>query len=167
MSEQVQELARKFTDVYLATAPPDWVRFVIWAVRLADENGQPVEHGMKINRLIRLDEDTLVGGHARGRGASVVFDQIEAELGRTDPEWSQVRIERDRDESMRVQVSSEPRRPELDAATDPHWSQVHDYERLHSQELLGLAARLQESGHLAKPVNSRPRRGVLGYFRKP
>lgn len=149
-SEDLDAVLDELVAKYLEKAPDNWIRLVVWIGRLVDPDGNPALGDIRLNRVITWDGGALGAAYTKGFGSTVIFDRVEAILqARGEAEWTQFRLEQDRDGQRRLHlVTDEPRRPELDAATDPYWRQVHDYLDLHREQLDQLVERLRSSGHL-------------------
>lgn len=156
-SEDLDPVLDELVEQYLVKAPQNWIRLVVWIGRLVDPDGSPALGDIRLNRVItwagdgdHAAEEGLGAAYTKGFGTTVIFDRVQALLAaRGEGDWTQFRLEQDRDGQRRLHlVTDEPRRPELDAATDPYWRQVHDYLQLRRDDLVALVERLRAAGQL-------------------
>lgn len=170
MPHQVEQVIEELTEIYLRKAPAEWIRLVVWVGRLAEPDGSPAPADIKLNRVATWSNGQLGSAYTKAFGTSDIYRRLEEELaGTPETDWTQLRIEVDRDGARRVDfVTDEPRRAFDNAATDPYWRQVHDYVDLNLKDLEGLVDRLRQQADLPpeqRPSEEPPRRKVLNYFR--
>ena len=151
MNETLAHTLDRTVDAYVGAAPGHWIRVVLWALRLDDDetsaafacpcvavtwDGQQLEQ-----RAVAPDAADTIDGVAIDRAAA----------GGPEAGWTMLRIEVDRDGERRYDFAHDGAVPADDAATDEFWDQAHEYLDRNRPALEDLARRLGASGDLPGP----------------
>ena len=153
MNPEAQKHLDDFVAKYKESAPSTWVRIVVWWAYLG-ENGK-TDRGSAIHpqTAVVFEGGTLEqrSFRANAQASFDLQDMTAALAGEPEEGWTLLKIEIDRDGTVRTDFDTGPARDLEDSATDPYWDHVHDYLSRNRPALEQLVDRLRTKDQLPDP----------------
>jgi hypothetical protein len=150
---------------YEAAAPADWVRIVLWAIRLVDTDGSLAGFST-VAIAVTYDEE---GGLGQAYVVPPALEQLRGSAldpltaGGPEEGWTDLRVEADRDGSHRFDFGADGPHPVEGSATDEFWDALDEYLDRNRDQLDELVGRLRDQGALPGPAT--PEGGASGLGR--
>jgi hypothetical protein len=135
---------------YEAAAPADWVRIVLWAIRLVDTDGSLAGFSTVAVAVTYAEESGLgqvyVVPPALEQLRGSALDPLTA--GGPEEGWTDLKVEADRDGSHRFDFGTDEPHPVEGSATDEFWDALDEYLDRNRDQLEELVGRLRDQGAL-------------------
>lgn len=166
MDDQLHDVLERSMVPYLAAAPADWVRIVLWAIRLVDTDGSLAGFST-VAIAVTYDEE---GGLGQAYVVPPALEQLRGSAldpltaGGPEEGWTVLRVEADRDGSHRFDFGADAPHPVEGSATDEFWDALDEYLDRNRDQLEELVGRLGDQGALPAPAT--PEGGAGGSGRR-
>lgn len=139
---------RAVVEKYAGAAPANWIRIVLWRVRVADAAGAPADNEVMLGRAVTWEQT--------GPGWAYVLEdwattEVEQRVS-ADTSWTSLRAELDRDGEFRLETGDGPPLLADTALTDPSLDALERHLTERRADIDALVERLRGARQLPEPA---------------